>query len=118
MLGPVQASMPFDQEELEYVERLDPQQDVELLRRELPALREESLRTLEVSSTLLKLACSAGLTLAEIATIISRPLVGMDEEASELEKLCQQTRQEVCCCFVSRFCPPPLPPPPQHSILE
>ncbi|KAK9856809.1 hypothetical protein WJX84_006171, partial [Apatococcus fuscideae] len=90
-----QASMPFDEDELEYVRRLEPKQDVELLRRELPALREESLRTLEVSSTLLKLCCAAGLTLSEIATVISRPLVGMEEEPSELEKLCAQTRQEV-----------------------
>ena len=90
--------MPFDEDELEYVRRLEPKQDVELLRRELPALREESLRTLEVSSTLLKLCCAAGLTLSEIAMVISRPLVGMEEEPSELEKLCAQTREEVSHC--------------------
>ena len=91
----MQASMPFDEAELEYVRRLEPKEDVELLRRELPALREESLRTLEVSTTLLKICCAAGLNLSEIATVISRPLVGIEEEPSELEKLCAQTRQEV-----------------------
>ncbi len=41
----------------------------------------------------------AGLTLAEIGAAMSRPLVGIDEEASELERLCLVAREladEVC----------------------
>ena len=46
--------IPFDDEELAYIAALDPDADVELLRRELPSLRDSCLRTLEVSTTLLK----------------------------------------------------------------
>ena len=54
-----QAMIPFDEEELAYVSALDPDADVELLRRELPSMRDSCLRTLEVSTTLLKAsACS------------------------------------------------------------
>ena len=50
----LQAMIPFDDEELAYIAALDPDADVELLRRELPSLRDSCLRTLEVSTTLLK----------------------------------------------------------------
>ncbi len=68
--------MPFGKEELDYIARLDVKKDVELLRRELPSLREESLRTLEVATTLLKKCAAAGMTLAEIAGVVTRPLIG------------------------------------------
>lgn len=42
---------------------------------------------------LLKECAAAGLTLFEIASIVSRPIVGMDEEPSELEKICMLARQ-------------------------
>lgn len=90
-----QAMMPFGKEELDYISRLDAQKDIELLRRELPSIREESLRTLEISTTLLKKCAAAGMSLAEIANVVSRPLIGMDEEASELEKLCYVARSVV-----------------------
>lgn len=35
---------------------------------------------------------AAGLTLAEIGGVASRPLVGMEEEASQLEKACRAAR--------------------------
>ncbi|CAL8468513.1 g8053 [Coccomyxa elongata] len=94
-----QAMMPFSEEELDYISRLDAAADKELLRRELPSLREESLRTLEVATLLLQRCAAAGLTLAEIGAAMSRPLVGIDEEASELERLCLVAREladEVC----------------------
>ncbi len=37
----------------------------------------------------------AGLTLAEIGAVVSRPLVGLDEESSELERLCLAARAAV-----------------------
>lgn len=89
-----QAMLPFGPEELEYIARLDPRADVELLRRELPrgSLREESFRVLEVSTTLLKKCAAAGMTLSEIAGVMTRPLIGIDDEPSELEKLCHTAR--------------------------
>jgi hypothetical protein len=71
--------MPFGKEELDYIARLDVKRDIELLRRELPSLREESLRTLEVATTLLKKCAAAGMTLAEIASVVTRPLIGEPE---------------------------------------
>ena len=52
--------MPFSEEELDYIARLDAAADKELLRRELPSLREESLRTLEVATLLLQHCAAAG----------------------------------------------------------
>ena len=47
-------------------------------------------------ATLLLTKCAAaGLTLAEIGTVASRPLVGMEEEASQLEQICQLARSAV-----------------------
>ena len=43
-----QAMMPFTQEELAYIQRLDAAADVALLQQQLPSLRVESLRTLQV----------------------------------------------------------------------
>lgn len=61
----------------------------------MPSLRVESLRVLEVCTTLLKACAAAGLTLAEIAGVVTRPLIGMEEEPSELERICFNARAEV-----------------------
>lgn len=53
--------MPFSGEELEYIKALDPESDCELLRRELPALRPECGRTLQVATALLQATAAAGL---------------------------------------------------------
>jgi len=90
-----QSSMPFSDRELEYIESLDVKADVALLNRELPMLRVQSLRVLEVSTTLLKLCARAGLTMAEIGQVMSRPLAGFDDEPSELERLCILAKEEV-----------------------
>ncbi len=91
----VQAMMPFSEEEVQYINNLDAEADVALLQRELPSLRVESLRTLQVATALLKRCAAAGLNLSEIGTIISRPLVGLDEDPSDLEKMCTAVREEV-----------------------
>jgi len=83
-----QAMLPFDDEELEYIEGIDPEVDIATLRQHLPMLREECLRMLWVSTLVLKRCARAGLTLSEIGGLYSRPLVGMDEDPSELEQLC------------------------------
>lgn len=86
--------MPFTGEELAYIDRLDSEADVQLLRQQLPCLRVESLRTLQVATALLKRCAAAGLNLSEIGTIMSRPLVGLDEDPSDLEIMCAYAREE------------------------
>ena len=87
-----QSSMPFSEDSLDYIAGLDPRKDSKLLRQELPTLRTECLRVLEVSTTLLQRAAVAGLCLAEIGMLMSRPLVGLHEEPSELERMCLEAR--------------------------
>lgn len=87
--------IPFDEEELDYIARLDADADAALLRAELPGLREASLRTLAVACALLKAGAAGGLSLAEIAAVATRPLVGLEEEPSELERACAAARAEV-----------------------
>ena len=87
-----QAALPFSDAEKSYIAALDADADADLLRRELPSLHIGCLRVLHVGTLLLKKAASAGLCLAEIGAVVSRPLVGMDEEPSELEKLCWAAR--------------------------
>ena len=87
-----QSSMPFSKESLDYIAALNPRKDAKLLRQELPTLRTECLRVLEVTTTLLQHAAVAGLCLAEIGMLMSRPLVGLAEEPSELERMCLEAR--------------------------
>jgi hypothetical protein len=90
-----QASIPFSEEELEYIEALDPLYDCSLLRDELPSLREACLRMLMLSTTFLKMAAAHGLTLCEMGGMMTRELCGVDEEASELEKVCMLAKLRV-----------------------
>ena len=46
--------IPFDEEELAYIAQLDAEADCELLRRELPSLRDECARTLTIATVFLK----------------------------------------------------------------
>ena len=90
-----QAMLPFDKEELEYIANLDATADVELLRKELPDIHESSFRILELATLLLQECAAAGLTLSEIAGVMTRPMIGIDEEPSELENLCLEIRREM-----------------------
>mmetsp|Transcript_15386 Transcript_15386/g.46445 ORF Transcript_15386/g.46445 Transcript_15386/m.46445 type:complete len:1132 (+) Transcript_15386:545-3940(+) len=90
-----QAMMPFDAEELAYIAALDARADCEMLARELPALRPECGRILQVSTALLQAGAAAGLSLSEIGNAMSRPIVGMEEEPSSLERLCMKARAAV-----------------------
>ena len=54
-----QAMLPFSREELDYIARLDVEADCQLLRRELPWLREAALRTLTISTLVLQVGAAA-----------------------------------------------------------
>ncbi|RZR98300.1 hypothetical protein BHM03_00027640 [Ensete ventricosum] len=90
-----QSSIPFSEEELEYVANLDPVRDSEMLRMELPMIREACLRVLVLSTIFLKEAAAFGFCLAEIGEMMSREFRGMEEEPSELEVVCIEARRLV-----------------------
>lgn len=69
------------------------QADKNLLRQELPNLRPECIRVLELTTALLKRCAEAGMTLYEIGNVMSRPFVDADEDPSELEKLCSEAKR-------------------------
>ncbi|KAJ4828348.1 hypothetical protein Tsubulata_033424 [Turnera subulata] len=87
-----QASIPFSEAELEYIGNLDPFKDAELLRKELPSLRESCIRVLILCTIFLKGAAAAGLCLADIGKMMTRdPCVG-EETMSALENLCSKAK--------------------------
>ncbi|XP_078438569.1 phosphatidylinositol 4-kinase gamma 5-like [Wolffia australiana] len=100
-----QASIPFSEEELEYIARLDPQQDSERLRRELPMIREACLRVLVLCTIFLKEAATFGLCLAEIGEMMSREYRDAMEAPSELEVVLMEARRLVS--EAQSFPPPP-----------
>lgn len=90
-----QASVPFSEEELDYIARLDPVKDAEMLHMELPMIREACIRVLVLSTIFLKEAAAFGLCLSEIGEMMSRQFTGKEEEPSELEILCMEARKWV-----------------------
>lgn len=90
-----QASIPFSEEELKYIAKLDPVKDSEMLKSKLPMIREACLRVLVLSTIFLKEAASFGLCLAEIGEMMSREFTGGEEEPSELEVVCIEARKFV-----------------------
>jgi len=88
-----QAMLPFSDDELAYIRSLDAAADRELLARELPVLRPECVRVLELTTALLQRCAGAGMTLYEIGSILSRPYEGGDEAASELERMCARAKR-------------------------
>lgn len=90
-----QASIPFSEDELAYIESLDPERDCEMLRSELPMIREACLRILVLCTIFLKEAAAFGLCLAEIGEMMSREFRSGEEEPSELELLCMEARRLV-----------------------
>ncbi|KAL2465892.1 Protein kinase superfamily protein [Abeliophyllum distichum] len=67
-----QASIPFSESEVEYISSLDPFEDAELIRVELPAIRESSIRILVLCTIFLKQATAYGFCLADIAVIMMK----------------------------------------------
>lgn len=90
-----QSSIPFTEDELEYIEKLDPHKDCDMLRNELPMIREACLRVLVLCTTFLKEAAAYGLCLAEIGEMMTREFHGGEEEPSELEVICMEARKMV-----------------------
>ncbi|KAG6478387.1 phosphatidylinositol 4-kinase gamma 5-like [Zingiber officinale] len=90
-----QASVPFSEDELEYIANLNPIKDSDMLRRELPMIREACLRVLVLCTIFLKEAATFGLCLSEIGAMMSREFSGMEEEPSELELICLEARKFV-----------------------
>ncbi|KAK9059987.1 hypothetical protein SSX86_020691 [Deinandra increscens subsp. villosa] len=90
-----QASIPFSEDELDYIESLDPYRDSEMLRNELPMIREACLRVLTLCTIFLKEAAAYGLCLAEIGEMMTREFRRGEEEPSELEVLCMEAGRAV-----------------------
>ncbi|KAL0316724.1 UNVERIFIED_CONTAM: Phosphatidylinositol 4-kinase gamma 1 [Sesamum radiatum] len=83
-----QASIPFSETAVEYVSCLNPYKDAELLRTELPSIRESSIRVLVICTIFLKQATAYGLSLADMGEIMTREINGGEENWSALENLC------------------------------
>lgn len=90
-----QASVPFSESEAEYISRLDPLKDAELLRIELPSLRESSIRILVLCTMFLKFAVVAGICLADIGHMMTREFRGTEQEPSVLETLCIKAKDNM-----------------------
>ncbi|XAR55958.1 1-phosphatidylinositol 4-kinase [Bertholletia excelsa] len=90
-----QASIPFSEDELEYIKNLDPIRDSEMLRSELPMIRKACLRVLVLCTIFLKEAAAFGLCLAEIGEMMSREFRSGEEEPSELEVVCIEAKNQI-----------------------
>ncbi|KAF9587580.1 hypothetical protein IFM89_004038 [Coptis chinensis] len=90
-----QASLPFSEDELEYIMNLDPVRDSEMLRMELPMIREACLRVLVLCTIFLKEAAAFGLSLSEIGEMMSREFRSREEKPSELEEICIEARMKI-----------------------
>ncbi|PPD98117.1 hypothetical protein GOBAR_DD04859 [Gossypium barbadense] len=90
-----QASIPFSEDELEYIKNINPMLDSDMLRAELPMIREACLRVLVLCSIFLKEAAAFGLCLAEIGEMMSREFHALEEEPSELELVCIEAKELV-----------------------
>ncbi|KAK7838417.1 phosphatidylinositol 4-kinase gamma 5 [Quercus suber] len=88
-----QASIPFTEDELQYIKNLNPDRDCEMLQSELPMIREACLRVLVLCTIFLKEAATFGLCLAEIGEMMSREFRSGEEEPSELEVVCMEARR-------------------------
>ncbi|KAM5567507.1 phosphatidylinositol 4-kinase gamma 7 [Rosa sericea] len=90
-----QASIPFSDDELDYIEKLHPVEECEMLQRELPMIREACLRVLVLCTIFLKESAAYGLCLAEIGEMMTREFRSGEEEPSELEVICMEARRMV-----------------------
>jgi hypothetical protein len=83
-----QAKQPFDDETKSYIQNIDIEADVQLLMN--LGVRLECIQTMKISTTLLKQAAAAGLTLYTIGSMASRTVL---EEPSDLEKMVAEARR-------------------------
>ncbi|XP_042513528.1 phosphatidylinositol 4-kinase gamma 8-like [Macadamia integrifolia] len=97
-----QASVPFSEAELKYISKLDPFKDALLLRKELPSLRESSIRVLVLCTIFLKRAANAGLSLSDIGDMMTREFCGNQEGPSVLEALSAKVMASMNCSFIGQ----------------
>lgn len=90
-----QASVPFSDSELDYICNLDPYKDAEILRTELPSLRESAIRVLVLCTIFLKRAADAGLCLADIGEMMTREFSCGEENQSVLETICAEAMETI-----------------------
>ncbi|KAK4272412.1 hypothetical protein QN277_020975 [Acacia crassicarpa] len=90
-----QASIPFSESELDYISKLDPFKDAELLRTKLPSLRECAIRVLVVCTIFLKQAAAAGLCIGDIGQMMTRQFRGGEEIPSKLEEICSRAKAAI-----------------------
>ncbi|KAI3782692.1 hypothetical protein L2E82_12746 [Cichorium intybus] len=90
-----QSSMPFSETEAEYISNLDPFKDAQLLRTELPLIRECSVRVFILCTIFLKRATNAGLSLADIGQMMTREFIGGEENWSILESICMNAKAKL-----------------------
>jgi len=84
-----QAKQPFDEETMKYIQNIDIEEDVRTLR-EL-GLSSDSIKTMVISSTLLKKGAAAGLTLFDVASIVCRQDL---DQPSALEQMMDTASKE------------------------
>jgi len=80
-----QAKIPFDADTRCYIRHINVDEDAALL--EKLSIRPECIRTMKISSTLLKKGAAAGLSLYEIASMASRTII---DQPSPLERIFEQ----------------------------
>jgi len=85
-----QAKLPFDPETRCYIRHINVEEDAVLL--EKLGIRSDCIRTMKISSTLLKKGAAAGLTLYDIASIASRTDI---DQPSILERMFEQAAKEI-----------------------
>jgi len=91
-----QTRVPFDDETKLYISRIDVDKDIKMLQREL-GIRPECLKTMKISTTLLKKCALHNLTLHDVAHFICRRNL---DQPSALEKMCDTAKM-----FVAQSCP-------------
>jgi len=85
-----QAKKPFEENTKEYIKNIDVEADAQLL--SSLGVRPECVTTMKITTTLLKKAAAAGLSLYDIGNLASRTIL---EEPSEIEKMVESARKQV-----------------------
>lgn len=84
-----QAKLPFDAETRSFIRHINVNEDADLL--EKLGIHPDCIRTMKISSTLLKKGAAAGLTLYEIGSMASRTII---DQPCALERMFEQVAKE------------------------
>jgi len=85
-----QAKQPFDEDTKKYIRNIDVEADAQLLN--ALRVRPECITTMKITTTLMKKAAAAGLSLYDIGNMASRTVL---EDPSELEEMIDRARKQV-----------------------